>query len=152
VSITEEATDNVQNIGVSVSPASRDAGSFVPTTNLTIGTGITTATFTNEAFGTIEVCKTAADPSTASQSFDFSVNGAAPIQVHAGQCSLPIAVPAGAATVSEAGVGDFHLVSVTALGPTGDNRLLTGPTATRRRLRRPSVVSRTRPRSRSRTR
>jgi hypothetical protein len=126
VSITEEATDNVVNTAVSVSPASNDSGSFVPTANLTIGTGITTANFTNMAFGTIEVCKAAADPSTATQSFQFSVNGGAPIAVHAGQCSLPIAEPAGTATVSEAGKANFHLVSVTATGPTGDNRLVSG--------------------------
>jgi hypothetical protein len=128
VSITEEATDNVVNTAVSVSPASRDAGSFVPTANLTIGSGITTATFTNEAFGTIEVCKVAADPSTATQSFQFSVNGGAPIWVHAGQCSLPISVPAGTATVTEAGKANFHLVTVTATGPTGDNRWISGNT------------------------
>ena len=107
---------------MSVSPAVNDAGSFAPTANLTIGTGITTATFTNMAFGTVEVCKAAADPSTATQTFQFSVNGGAPISVHAGQCSLPIAVPAGTATVAEAGKANFHLVSVTATGPTGDNR------------------------------
>jgi hypothetical protein len=128
-SITEEATANVENTGVSVSPASRDAGSVVPTANLTIGSGITTATFTNEAFATIEVCKTAADPSTATQSFQFSVNSGAPFSVHAGQCSLAIPVPAGTATVSEAGSTDFHLVSVSALGPTGDTRLVSGTNA-----------------------
>jgi hypothetical protein len=126
VSITEQSTDNVVNTAVSVSPASNDAGSFAPTANLTIGSGITTATFTNMAFGTIEVCKVAADASTATQTFQFSVNGGAPISVHAGQCSLPIAVPAGTATVSEAGKTNFHLVSVTATGPTGDNRWISG--------------------------
>jgi hypothetical protein len=128
VSITEVPTPNVQDIGVSVSPASNDAGSFAPTANLTIGTGITTANFTNEAFGTIEVCKVAADPSTATQTFQFSVNGGAPISVAAGQCSLPISVPAGTATVTEAGSTNFHLVSVTAVGPTGDNRWISGNT------------------------
>jgi len=126
VSITEESTPNVVNTAVSVSPASNDAGSFVPTANLKIGTGITTATFTNQAYGTVEVCKALGDPSTATQSFQFSVNGGAPFWVHAGQCSLPIAVPAGTATVSEAGKANFHLVSVTATGPTGDNRLVSG--------------------------
>jgi hypothetical protein len=126
VSITEEATANVVNTAVSVAPASNDAGSFVPTANLTIGSGITTATFTNMAFGTVEVCKVAADASTATQSFQFSVNGGAPFWVHAGQCSLPIAVPAGTATVAEAGKANFHLVNVTATGPTGDNRWISG--------------------------
>jgi hypothetical protein len=126
VTITEEPTDNVVNTAVSVQPASNDAGSFVPTANLTIGAGITTATFTNMAYGTVEVCKTAADQSTATQSFQFSVNGGGPISVHAGQCSQPIAVPAGTATVSEAGKANFHLVTVTATGPAGETRLVSG--------------------------
>jgi hypothetical protein len=111
---------------VSVSPASNDTGSFVPTANLKIGAGFTTATFTNQAYGTVEICKVAADASTATQSFQFSVNGGAPIWVHAGQCSLPIAVPAGTATVLEAGKSNFHLVNVLAAGPAGETRLVSG--------------------------
>jgi hypothetical protein len=129
VAITEIATANVQNVGVSVSPANRDTGSASPTANLKVGTGITTATFTNEAFGTLELCKTAADPSTASQTFQFSVNNGAPISVHANQCSPAISVPAGTATVNEVGQPNFHLVMVSAVGPSQDNRLTTAPTA-----------------------
>jgi hypothetical protein len=125
VSITENGTDNVTNTTVTVAPASRDTGSAPPTANLTIGTGFTTATFTNQAYGTVEVCKIAADPSTAIQTFQFKVNGGAAISVKAGQCSLPIAVPAGTATVQELANPNFHLVGVTADGPTGDIRLLT---------------------------
>ena len=126
VSITEESTYSVVNTAVSVSPASNDTGSFVPTANLKIGAGFTTATFTNQAYGTVEICKVAADASTATQSFQFSVNGGAPIWVHAGQCSLPIAVPAGTATVAEAGKANFHLVSVAATGPAGETRVVSG--------------------------
>jgi hypothetical protein len=126
VSITEQATAEVAIVGVSVSPASNDAGSFAPTARLTVGAGITTATFTNSALGTIEVCKTAADASTATQSFQFSVNGGPAFWVHAGQCTLPISVPAGTATVLEVGKANFHLVSVSATGPTGASRLVSG--------------------------
>jgi hypothetical protein len=126
VSITEQAVTNVSIVGVSVSPAGNDAGSFAPTANLTIGSGITTATFTNAALGTVEVCKDAADASTATQSFQFSVNGGAAFSVAAGQCSLPVAVPAGTATVLEVGKANFHLVSVSATGPTGASRLVSG--------------------------
>jgi hypothetical protein len=35
-------------------------------------------------------------------------------------------VPAGTATVSEVGTTNFHLVSVSAVGPTGDNRVVSG--------------------------
>lgn len=124
VSITEQGVSNVQIVGVGVSPASQDTGSYPPTANLTVGSGITTATFTNEAFGTLEVCKAAADQSTATQTFQFSVNSGAPISVHAGQCSTPIAVPAGTATVYESGSANFHLVGVAA----NDGRLISGTT------------------------
>ena len=126
VSVTEEGTDNVRNTTVTVAPASRDTGSAPPTANLTIGNGITTATFTNQAYGTVEVCKAAADTSTAIQTFQFSVNGGGAISVKAGQCSPPISVPAGTATVQELANANFHLVGVTALGPERDNRLVSG--------------------------
>jgi hypothetical protein len=122
VSITEEAVANVKNVTVSVSPAGQDAGSAPPTANLTVGANITTATFTNQAFGTLEICKNAADASTATQTFQFSVNNGAPISVHAGQCSPPISVPAGTATVYELAKTNFHLVSVLVSG----GRLVSG--------------------------
>ncbi len=129
VSITEVAQANVQNVGVSVSPANRDNGSVSPAANLKVGTGVTTATFTNEAFGTLEICKNGQDPSTDSQTFQFTVNGGAPISVHADQCSPAISVPAGVATVAEVGKPNFQLVGVTAVGSQGQNQLVSGPTA-----------------------
>ena len=95
VSISEVPQDNVTNVGVSVSPANRDTGSVAPTASFKVGTGVTTATFTNEAFGTLEICKIGQDASTDSQTFQFTVNGGAPISVHAGQCTPAISVPAG---------------------------------------------------------
>ncbi len=135
VAITEVAQANVTTVGVSVSPANRDAGSVAPTATLKVGTGVTTATFTNEAFGTLELCKVAQDPSTASQTFQFTVNGGAPISVQAGHCSPAIAVPAGSATVAEVAKPNFQLVGVTAVGAQSENRLTSGPTAN------PAVVS-----------
>jgi hypothetical protein len=126
VSITELAQDNVVNTAVSVSPASQNLGSAPPTANLLVGNGITTATFTNQAWGTVEVCKVALDRSTYGQSFLFSVNGGPAFSVKAGQCSAPIPVPAGTATVFELAKANFHLVTVTAVGPTGDNRVISG--------------------------
>lgn len=128
VSITEHAVPNVPLSGVSVSPASQDLGSAPPTANLAVGTGITTATFTDVTSGTVEVCKIAADAQTANQTFQFSVNGGAPISVKAGQCSLPIGVPSGTVSISELAKTNFKLVSVTAVGPTQASRLLTGST------------------------
>lgn len=111
-----------------MSPASQDAGSSPPTANLTVGPGVTTATFTNQAFGTLEVCKEAADASTANRRFRFSVDNGAPIVVRAGQCSQAIVVPAGTATVHELGKTNFHLVGVSARGPLAEDRLISGPT------------------------
>jgi hypothetical protein len=54
------------------------------------------------------------------------INGSIDIKVNAGQCSFAIAVPAGTATVDELPSANFHLVSVTAVGPAGDSRLLSG--------------------------
>ena len=126
VSITEQAVANVVNTAVSVSPASQNLGSAPPTANLAVGTGITTATFTNQAWGTVEICKAAADRSTSTRTFQFTVNGGPAISVHAGQCSQPIPVPAGTANISELALNNFHLVTVTAVGPTGDNRIVSG--------------------------
>jgi hypothetical protein len=123
VSITEQPVPGVMVVGVSVAPAGQDAGSAAPTAKLTVGSGITTSTFTNQASGTLEVCKAAADASTKTQTFEFSVNGGAPIFVHAGECSKPLSVPVGTATIEEATSVNFHLVSVSAnLG-----RLVTTP-------------------------
>jgi hypothetical protein len=129
VTVTENPVDNVKITGVAVAPASQDAGSSAPTARLTVGSGITIATFTNQAYGTVEVCKIAADTSTATQTFQFTVNGSINVSVPAGQCSSPLSVPVGSATVSEAGAANFHLVGVTAQGPTSDNRLVTASTA-----------------------
>ena len=126
VRITESAVDIVRVTAVSVSPASQNTGSAPPTANLLVGTGITTATFTNQALGTVEICKVAADPSTSTQTFQFSVNGGPAISVHVGQCSQPIPVPAGTATVYELAKTNFHLVTVTATGPAGENRIVSG--------------------------
>ena len=122
----EKFEDNVRVTAVSVSPASQNTGSSPASANLVVGSGITTATFTNQAWGTVEICKNAADPSTATRTFQFSVNGGPAISVHAGQCSEPIAVPAGTSTVYELGSTNFHLVTVTAVGPAGENRIVSG--------------------------
>jgi hypothetical protein len=127
VTITENPTTNVDLVGVSISPASADTGSSPATgAAFTVQPGITAATFTNQAEGTIELCKDAADAQTYGKPFDFSVNNGPSFTVNAGQCSQAITVPAGTATVYEFPSTNYHLVSVTATGPVGDNRLLSG--------------------------
>jgi hypothetical protein len=122
--ITERGGDTFQVTAVRVAPSSADAGSSGATARLNVISGTVTATFTNQALGRVEVCKVAADPSTASQSFQFSVNGGAPITVRPGNCSPAIVVPAGTATVSESVPSNFALSSVTA----NNGRLISGPT------------------------
>ena len=126
VMITEEGQPSVVNTSVTVSPASQNLGSAPPTANLSVGTGITTATFVNQAWGTVEVCKIGTEKPTFTQTFQFSVNGGPAFDVRAGQCSQPIPVPAGTATVYELAKTSFHLVSVTAVGPAGENRIVSG--------------------------
>jgi hypothetical protein len=134
VTITEVGQPNVQLVRTSISPASQNAGSTHTVAVLKVGpvTGsVTAATFTNQALGWVEVCKNAADQSTGSQSFPFTVNGGSVFTVHAGQCSQPFQVPAGTATINEIQANpNFYLANVSTKGvtdPTG-SRLLSGPT------------------------
>jgi hypothetical protein len=129
VSITEVGQPNVALLTVGVSPSAADNGSTTTTANLLVQSGTTTATFTNRAEATLEICKDAADPQTVGNGrnpFNFVVNGSIDVTVNAGQCSFAIAVPAGTATVDELPSANFHVVSVSATGPTDDNRLLSG--------------------------
>jgi len=132
VSITENPVANVAVLGVVVSPASNDRGSSGSTANIVIGSGVTSVTFTNQALGTIEVCKNALDSSTAQAGpFQFQVNGGPAFGVKPGECSGPIRVPAGTATVLELQKANYQLAFVTATG----DRLLSSSTAN------PAIVS-----------
>ncbi len=122
----------------SITPSSPSSGSCTTvvsagTATCSLGTtGLTTVTYTDvQTQGWIEVCKVAGDPSVDGHSFSFSVNGAAAFSVMAGNCSNPIEVPTGTATVDEIQSNpDFYLKSVstvTATDPTGA-RLLSAPT------------------------
>lgn len=122
VTITEESTPNVDDLSGTQTVT-------VPGTwsaDGTPGNDIGQVTFTNQAEGTVEICKDYADPQTQGKPFKFTVNGGAPITVDAGGCSGNITVPAGTATIDELASTNFHLVSVTAIGPDGSNRLLSG--------------------------
>src|SRR5262249_13094141 len=103
--------------------ASRDSGSTDSTASFTLGSGVTTATFADQALGMLAICTNAADASTANQTFQLSALGSAPISVKAGQCSPSIRVPAGPATVLELARPTFSLSFVQA----SDSRLLSGP-------------------------
>jgi len=122
VTISETSTPNVANL--SGTQTVTVPGTWSP--DGTPGNNITQVTFTNQARGTIEICKNYADLQTKGKPFQFTVNGGAPITVLAGQCSGAIAVPAGTATVDELATTNFHEVSVTAIGPDGSNRIISG--------------------------
>jgi hypothetical protein len=128
-SVTEQAVPNVAVTGVQVLPPSSDgSGTTSTSADVIVGPSIASATFTNEALGWVEVCKDAADASTATQTFNFSVNGGASFPVAAGECSAPMQVPAGTATVQEllSPTSDFYLQSVSAYNVNGD-ALVSGP-------------------------
>lgn len=102
------------------SGADYSAVSGNPTT-LTMGAGANVVTVTNEAMGTIEVCKQMAAGTVApSMSFSFTVTDndgvVHSLSVPVGQCSLPLTVPAGTATVTEGAAANYHLASVTGNG------------------------------------
>jgi len=128
--VTEQSVPNVALTGVSVTPASADAGSTNTTAAVRVGPSVNAANFTNTALGWVEVCKNAADASTAGQTFNFTVNGGSSFPVTAGQCSQPIQVPAGTASIAEAANANYYLANVTTVSVTdpAGSRLLTGPT------------------------
>jgi hypothetical protein len=128
IQVFEDAT-----LGVAVSNIAVDNGSLTGSdlaagsTTANVKQGVTTVTFTNvlEPPRTMLVCKAASDPSTAAQSFQFSVNGGTAFSVTPGTCAPAIVLPIAndTASVSEVGTTNFHLVGVTAVGPGNVNRL-----------------------------
>ncbi len=80
--------------------------------NLGAGT-VTQATFTNEALGDVEVCKTS-DSINMGTPFQFSIGGVAgSIPVEVGYCSLGYPLPAGTTTITETPVPHVSISSVT---------------------------------------
>jgi hypothetical protein len=93
---------------------------FAPTTpnpvSLTVTNGFNVLGVTNQALGTVEVCKNSGDASVGPVPFQFTVNGGAPFTVNAGSCSTPIVVPAGTAQVQEVNIPpNFFLARVDAI-------------------------------------
>lgn len=129
VQATEQSQPGALLTGVSVVPASQDAGSTSTEALMTVGPnrdGTVTAIFTNDGVGTLEICKNVTDPVYNGIIFTFLVNGTKTVRVPAGDCSAPISVTAGTATVAEVLDPDFNLVGMTATGPDGENRILAG--------------------------
>jgi hypothetical protein len=104
---------------------------------ITIQPGINIVSFTNQAMGQLEICKSMQlaptdDSAFNGTVFDFVVDGAthgplADVKVAAGHCSQPLIVSVGSHTVNETPIPHgFQFVSSTATGPTGDNRIVSG--------------------------
>jgi len=124
---------------VAIFPASDNAGSANGTAVFTVPTdgSVSSATFTNDPLGYIEVCKNFYETPywdsvsyNGNNSAQFSVNGGPSFWVAGGACSAPIEVPAGTATVSEIIGSNFYLWNVSTFSATDvfGTRLLSGDT------------------------
>jgi hypothetical protein len=124
------STVTVSEAGVPYVSADGQPPGTGETQTITVGTGTNIVSFTNQAYGQLEICKTittvAGDPDYSGTVFNFSVNGTA-LQVAAGRCSVPVLVPAGTANVSEVSIPNGWIFdSSTATGPLGDSRATSG--------------------------
>ncbi len=147
VTVTENAFPDVSVSGVAIVPSTYDAATSTTPASTAVLTvppvadGYADAVFTNDPLGVVEVCKNY-EPSAydAGNSATFTVTDGAisdTVTVRGGECSAPIWVPAGSATVSEAADPGFYLWNVStqsASDPMG-TRLLTSDTTN------PAVVS-----------
>ena len=104
----------VQSVNTTVSPANFNAGSSTTESAMYVGNlpapnnvgnlgggSVTQATFTNEAFGYVEICKTS-NSIEKGVPFSFSISGlgsVAPVEV--GYCSPGYVLPVGTVTVTE---------------------------------------------------
>src|SRR5581483_5335088 len=140
VTATETVPPNAsfRPVGTTVSPANLDAGSSIGTAVFYVGNqpppnnagnlgagSVTQATFTNEALGSVEVCKTSSSINQGTP-FGFSIGGVGPIPpVVVGLCSLGYQLPVGTTTITETPVPHLSTFLSTTAGGS-----LTGTTAT----------------------
>ena len=124
VTFTEDLSSYpfVQSVNTTVSPANLNAGSGGTTASLYVGNqpppdnvgnlgadSVTQATFTNEAFGNIEICKSSKSIETG-EPFNFTIAGVAGAQqVKVGYCSSAYTLPVGTVAVSELPQEDINL-------------------------------------------
>jgi hypothetical protein len=114
--VTEESSPNTAITGVAVIPPSAGTTTSSSATVKVSASEINAVVFTNQALGWVEVCKYADDASVTG-SFHFTVNGAAINPVPVGQCSAPLQVPAGLATVNELQTNpNYHVDYIDAYG------------------------------------
>lgn len=114
----------IQSVGTTVSPSSLNAGSTPATAQLYVGNlpapnnigsfgagSVTQATFTNEAFGYVEVCKTSSSIQKGI-AFEFNVAGLANQPVQVGFCGAAYLEPVGTVTISESVPAHVTLTNV----------------------------------------
>jgi len=123
ITLTESLTGATTVTDIAVAPPARLAGPpnlATGSVNLTIGSGVTEATFTNRRpTGFLEICKKVVSsyPPLSGGTFSFTLNpgNMGPIQVPAGSCSPAIEVPVGQVTIREALSPQIQLLSCTAV-------------------------------------
>jgi hypothetical protein len=121
LTVTEKATPGLQVSNISVEPGS----AIVGTPDLTAGSvtvkvnadAVTEVEFTNRKAppGTVKVCKVAGNGVVPRTPFNFTV-GTTPVTVLAGSCSLPLTLPAGNLTVTEAAADGVRVTDITVVG------------------------------------
>jgi hypothetical protein len=121
LTVTEKATPGLQVSKIIVDPGS----AIVGTPNLTAGSvtvkvtadEVTEVEFTNQTAppGTVKVCKVAGNGVVPLTPFNFTV-GTTPVTVLAGSCSLPLTLPAGNQTVTEAAAEGVRVTDITVAG------------------------------------
>ena len=126
VTVTEAGSEPASSeaVATSVSPANLDAGSTTGQAVLYVGNlpspgnvgtfgagSVTQANFTNEAFGSVEVCKTS-NSINKGEPFNFTVAGSLISPVEVGFCSPGITLPVGTTTITEGAVNHVSLTSV----------------------------------------
>jgi len=133
VTVTENPFPDVAVTGVSVFPngtASVSGGAVFNVVAQSLG--YASATFTNDPLGYVEVCKDFYPSDyNYNNSATFSINGGTPFTVQGGGCSVPMAVPAGTASVAETLGDGFFVWNVSTVSATDifGTRLLSSATA-----------------------
>lgn len=102
--------------GVTVTPGPGGSGGQAGNTAaLTVGAGDNTVVFTDQAEGTVKVCKFGADSSTIGRSFSFSINGTPETLVAGGTTSpgcVALTVDTGPVSITEAAAANFHVSQI----------------------------------------
>jgi hypothetical protein len=143
VTFTEDQSQypTIQSVDTTVSPANLNAGSSTTESAMYVGNlpspnnvgnlgggSVTQATFTNEAFGYVEICKTSTSIEKGIP-FSFTVSGlgaVAPVEV--GYCSPGYVLPVGTVTITEGARAHVTLTKVSSSIAGGAT--LSGNTAT----------------------